>query len=485
MHLKHNVLNRPAVHFTPRKNWMNDPNGLVFYRGTYHLFFQHNPDSSDHDNMSWGHATSTDLVTWTEHPVAILYTAEEEIFSGSAVVDFTNSSGFGTLQNPPMVAIFTSALSDRDRQAQSLAYSTDDGMTWKRYENNPVLDRGSSNFRDPKVFRYSNGTEEYWVMAAVEAEDHQVLFYRSDDLKTWEFLSSYENAGAVGGVWECPDLFPLALDQDVEQIKWVLLISLNPGGVAGGSGTQYIVGNFDGCTFVPDNKPAPIESGNTKMRHLDWLDWGRDCYAGVTFNGLPGDQRTLIAWMSNWDYAHLVPASPWRGSMTVARRLSLRTIDGRPQLVSEPVLPEGHLVLSTEHLTLENHESRHFNLPDSARIELQFPQGQKFEIRFNSQLGETKLVFDRTENTLLLERSNSEYFEDDCFPSIEKALLPLIGNNDSLEIVLDFGSLEVFAVHGSRTITDQVFLGENPVMEIVSLGNRTVFSRMRITDLAQ
>ncbi|WP_404386742.1 GH32 C-terminal domain-containing protein [Knoellia locipacati] len=272
---------RPAYHFSPAKNWMNDPNGLVFHKGVYHLFFQYNPLGDRWGNMSWGHATSTDLVHWEEQPVAIPFDANEGVFSGSVVVDTTNSSGLGTAQNPPLVAMYTSAYtqaSGRDGiQAQSLAYSTDDGQTWTKYSGNPVIDIGSREFRDPKVFWYEPAKE--WRMVAVIANEHKVLIWRSADLKQWTRLSEFGPRNAVGGVWECPDLFPLAVDGDPANVKWVMLVSLNPGGIAGGSGTQYFVGDFDGTTFTADG-PATYEPPTGTL-----LQGFEDGYAGWTPTG--------------------------------------------------------------------------------------------------------------------------------------------------------------------------------------------------------
>lgn len=281
---------RPALHFTPERNWMNDPNGLVYDDGTWHLFFQHNPYGTRWGNMSWGHATSTDLVHWEEQPVAIPQTfdesgtAIEDIFSGSVVVDEQNTSGFGTADDPPMVAIYTSAYTPAHpthagKQAQSLAYSTDDGRTWTKHEGNPVLDRGSANFRDPKVIRYTNPEtgESYWVMVAVEALQYQVVLYRSDDLRTWTHLSDFGPANATGGIWECPDLFPLAVDGDPSNIKWVMVVNLNPGSVAGGSGGQYFVGQFDGTTFTSESTVTEdsLPAGDVFASFDDgaWGDW--------------------------------------------------------------------------------------------------------------------------------------------------------------------------------------------------------------------
>ncbi|MGK3949085.1 glycoside hydrolase family 32 protein [Microbacterium sp. K2] len=323
---------RPRAHFAPRNNWMNDPNGLVFHDGLYHLYFQCNPHGVSHADVSWGHATSTDLARWTEHAPAILWDDTAQIYSGSVVVDHGNTSGFGTAEEPPLVALYTAAADGH--QAQALAYSTDGGYVWTKYRGNPVLDRGTSDFRDPKVFRYDDGADAYWVMVAVEAEDRQVLFHRSDDLTTWTYLSSYGPAGPVGGVWECPDMFRLAVDGDDDDVRWVLLISLNPGGIAGGSGTHYVVGEFDGTTFRATS-PLPTPGSELlvdrslsreELESFGWIDFGPDCYAGVTFDGLAGNERTLIAWMDNWQYAGSIPhdeSSEYRSAMTLPRRLSL------------------------------------------------------------------------------------------------------------------------------------------------------------------
>ena len=276
---------RPLLHFSPEKNWMNDPNGMVLHEGTYHLFFQHNPSGTRWGNMSWGHATSSDLLHWDEQPLAIPQTfddqgrAIEDIFSGSVVSDPTNSSGLGTAEDPPLVAVYTSSYTGDHPthpglQAQSLAYSLDDGRTWTKYAGNPVLDRGSRNFRDPKVFRYDGPQGSYWVMAAVEATDHQVVLYRSDDLIDWTYLSTFGPANATGGIWECPDLFPLPVDGDPDRVKWVMVVNLNPGSVAGGSGGQYFVGDFDGTTFTSEStvtgEPAPA---GTVLEDFDGGAW--------------------------------------------------------------------------------------------------------------------------------------------------------------------------------------------------------------------
>ncbi|WP_264355132.1 GH32 C-terminal domain-containing protein [Pseudarthrobacter sp. MM222] len=282
---------RPAFHYTPEKNWMNDPNGMVFHKGVYHLYYQHNPSGNTWGNMSWGHATSKDLVHWQEQPLAISTDAQQDIFSGSVVVDKDNTSGFGTATNPPLIAVYTSAYKEasphRGLQAQSLAYSLDDGQTWTKYSGNPVLNRNSANFRDPKVFWYDNPAGGgYWVMTAVEAQEHKVVLYKSANLKDWTALSEFGPANATGGQWECPDLFPLAVDGDKNNIKWVMVVNINPGGVAGGSAGQYFVGNFDGTTFTSETtKPVATLPPGTVL-----AGFNDGTYDGWTVNNEPGNR---------------------------------------------------------------------------------------------------------------------------------------------------------------------------------------------------
>lgn len=282
---------RPAIHYTPMKNWMNDPNGLVFYKGVYHMYYQHNPSGNTWGNMSWGHATSKDLVHWQEQPLAISTDDQEDVFSGSVVVDKANSSGFGTPENPALVAIYTSAYKDaspfRGLQAQSLAYSLDDGQTWTKYAQNPVVNRNTANFRDPKVFWYATPDGGgYWVMTAVEAQEHKVLLYKSNNLKDWTALSEFGPANATGGQWECPDLFPLSVDGDTANVKWVMVVNINPGGVAGGSAGQYFVGDFDGTTFTSETtKPAATLPAGTVL-----AGFNDGSYNGWTVSNEPGNR---------------------------------------------------------------------------------------------------------------------------------------------------------------------------------------------------
>ena len=321
---------RPKWHYAAERNWLNDPNGLVYSNGVYHLFYQHNPFGDVWGNMSWGHATSADLLSWDEQPVAIPCDEQEAIFSGSAVVDTLNTSGFGVGGVPPLVAVYTSAYSPASplagRQAQSLAYSTDDGATWTKYAGNPVLDRASADFRDPKVFWYDGDAGSYWVMAAVEAVRHEVVLYKSDDLKSWEHLSTFGPANATGGVWECPDLFELPVDGDPGNTRWVLVVNLNPGGIAGGSAGQYFLGTFDGVTFRSETTVTEgTQTDDSRMPDYGWLDWGRDYYAAVSFSNAPDGRRLMIGWMNNWQYAASTPSQGWRSAMSLVREVRLET----------------------------------------------------------------------------------------------------------------------------------------------------------------
>ncbi|GAA1233480.1 glycoside hydrolase family 32 protein [Microbacterium phyllosphaerae] len=487
----------PRMHFAPRNNWMNDPNGLVFHDGLYHLYFQYNPQGIEHANLSWGHATSTDLLRWTERDPAILCDDDAQIYSGSVVVDHGNTSGFGTDENPALVALYTAAAAGR--QAQALAYSTDGGYAWTKYDGNPVLDRGTSDFRDPKVFRYDDGGDGYWVMVAVEAEDRQVLFHRSDDLKTWTLLSSYGPAGPVGGVWECPDMFPLAVDGDDDDVRWVLLISLNPGGIAGGSGTHYIVGDFDGTTFrasVPHPTPtrALLRDGSQSRDELErygWIDFGPDCYAGVTFDSLSRNERTLIAWMDNWKYAGRIPtddSDEHRSAMTLPRRLSLvRDRDGDVRLRQHPVMdleaPEtSDLGSLTEGAALVADAS------DAVRIRVSalFGDAQSVELRIGSETDADAVVIrqDRASARIELDRPDAgmpEGFRGSSSAPLARA------DEIEWEILIDalneqVSSLELFAEHGERVLT-ALIPASSCTFALAAVGGRLLQARADVVEM--
>jgi len=479
-------MTRPLLHFAPERNWMNDPNGLVFHGGRYHLYFQYNPEGATHGFMSWGHASSSDLVHWEEHPVAIRYTDTHEMFSGSVVFDENNSSGLGTVTDPPLVAMFTLADQTGGHQAQGIASSDDGGLTWRPYEGNPVIDRGSADFRDPKVFRYRGPAGQYWVMVAVEAMERRVVMYRSDDLRAWTYLSDYGPRGATGGVWECPDLFPLAVDGDPADVRWVLLISLNPGGIAGGSGTQYVLGSFDGVRFVADD-PAPPraphqgwENTRAELEACDWLDYGRDCYAGVTFSNLPDEERILLAWMSNWDYAGELPVdaeAPQRGVMTLARRLSLVRVAGRVRLRQEPIGPETTPVAVRTRVPVLERTELSEELPEQCRIDLcvQLDDAEGFAL----DLGAARVEYSAAGGLLRVDRRPAASTMPHGFGSVEEAP---IGADEHIELAiwLDRESIEVFAAGGTRTITDLLPEREKAGATIVGRGGSVLVERFEV-----
>jgi len=427
---------RPVLHFTPERNWLNDPNGLIYYKGKYHLFFQHNPFANVWGHMSWGHAVSEDLITWKEQEVAISSDETHAIFSGSAVVDYFNTTGFGSLENPPMVAIYTAHKHDHSHQSQALAYSLDEGSTWFKYAANPVLDLGLDHFRDPKVTW--DRTTESWLMSVVKPKERRVSFYTSNNLKKWSHLSDFGPAGAVDGDWECPDLFPITVDGAENLIKWVLLISLNPGGLTGGSGTQYFIGNWDGKEFLVDD---------TSPR---WVDYGRDNYAGVTFNDAPNNRRIFIGWMNNWEYAHNFPTDPWRGAMTLPRELSLISKAGNLLLAANPVAEFNNYLgekisAGTNAELLEIKASILIGDGLSTKIRVTGDDGKFFEFGYDTK-----------NKTLFVDRSHA-------WNEIESTHIhgaPIIGDGEMLDMtaIIDRTSVEIFAAGGTHVVTDLLFL---------------------------
>ncbi|WP_161950359.1 glycoside hydrolase family 32 protein [Clostridium thermosuccinogenes] len=313
---------RPQYHFSPEYGWMNDPNGLVYYDGEYHLFYQFYPLGIVHGPMHWGHAVSTDLLRWNHLPIAMYPDDVGFMFSGCVVVDEHNTSGFQHGKEKTLVAVFTQE--NNGRQVQSIAYSNDRGRTWEKYSGNPVLERPEfRDFRDPKVFWHSE--TEKWIM--VLAVKDRVHFYNSPNLKEWEFTGEFGSSdGSHDGVWECPDLFEMMVDGDKNNKKWVLTVSIN-GKL---SGMQYFIGKFDGNTFVSENPSEEVR----------WIDSGKDFYAAVSWSDIPAadGRRLWIGWMNCWPYAEKIPAGKWRGNMSIVRELVLSNIDGFGlKLVQKPV----------------------------------------------------------------------------------------------------------------------------------------------------
>jgi fructan beta-fructosidase len=450
---------RPQFHFSPPGNWMNDPNGLVYFEGEYNLFYQYYPDSTVWGPMHWGHAVSTDLIHWVNLPIALYPDSLGYIFSGCAVVDWKNKTGFQKGSSPPIVAMFTHHSPKRlekgthDFQYQSIAYSNDKGRTFVKYDGNPVISNKlkEQDFRDPKL----SWNEELGKWVVVLAAGQKVEFFCSPDLKNWEFLSEFgTDAGAHGGVWECPDFFRLKIG---DEYKWVLIVNMNPGCPNGGSGTQYFIGQFDGKEFVNDN---PKET-------TLWLDYGPDNYAGVTWSDIPNDdgRRILIGWMSNWSYAQVTPTAEWRSANTIPRVLELKNTDSGLRLSSAPVKEIEKLRTKSHVLSLA--PGSEVEITGLNEIVLNINSSEtdatEFGLIFSNRLGEQLVTgYNRLTNQFFTDRIKSG--KTDFSPEFAKVhYAPRISKDGiiNLNLFLDHSSLELFADGGLSILTDVFFPTEN------------------------
>ena len=418
---------RPKYHHTPKYGWMNDPNGMFYKDGVWHLAFQWNPYGSQWENMTWGASTSRDLIHWDAQPAAIEADGLGTIFSGSCVVDKENTAGFG---KGAIIAYYTSA---GEAQTQSMAYSTDGGKTFKKYSGNPVLVASVPDFRDPHLFWHAE--TQRWIMLLAVGQEMQI--YSSANLKQWTMESRFgAEYGNHGGVWECPDLFRLPV-RGTGQQKWVLVCNINPGGPFGGSATQYFVGNFDGHKFTCDSRPEVTK----------WMDYGKDHYATVTFDNAPDNRRVAIAWMSNWQYANEVPTKQFRSANAIPRDLDL-FIDGTETYCG--VMP------SPEMLTLRGKPSKQLTdacevvvtLKGSTEITLQNAKGEKVVMRYDAQ--KQTFSMDRTKSG---DTSFSEHFP--C-----TTVAPTHGQMKQLRLFIDRSSLEAFDGDGKMAMTNLVFPSE-------------------------
>ena len=448
---------RPVYHHTPLYGWMNDANGLVYKDGEYHLYFQYNPYGSVWGNMHWGHSVSKDLVHWEHLDPAIARDTLGHIFSGSAIVDKHNSAGYG---ENTIVAFYTSHrnIPGGQSQVQSMAYSTDNGRTYTKYEQNPVLTPfdGLQNFRDPKVFWYE--PEQKWIM--IVSADKNMRFYSSANLKQWEYMSEFgEGFGPQPNQFECPDFIQLPVDGDRTRMKWVMIVNINPGFVYGGSGTMYFTGDFDGHQFVCDTKPEVVK----------WLDWGKDHYATVTWSNAPAGRAIALAWMSNWQYANDVPTRQYRSANSVPRDLSLYTSEGETYVKVTP---------SPELLKLRDKGSkkrafkvdRTYNLDkllndNSGTYEIEMTIKNKdadvigFQL-FNSKGEEVEMYYNLAEKTFTIDRTKSgEVSFSKDFPAVTVA--PVEGGNEmKLRLFVDKSSIEAFGNDGRFAMTNLVFPSE-------------------------
>lgn len=437
---------RPEFHFSPAYGWMNDPNGMVYKDGEYHLFYQWNPYGSVWGNMHWGHAVSRDLVHWEHLPVAIAPDGLGTIFSGSCVVDKDNTAGFG---KDAIIAFYTSA---GERQTQSMAYSTDNGRTFKKYQRNPILTSTLRDFRDPKVFWHEETSR--WIMILAAGQEMQL--YSSANLKDWMLESTFGNGeGAHGGVWECPDLFQLPVKY-TDLKKWVLLCNLNPGGPFGGSATQYFIGTFDGKTFKNESAPQTVK----------WMDYGKDHYATVTWSNAPDGRHIALAWMSNWEYANNVPTTQFRSSNSVPRELSLYTQGGEIYLSSKPIKE-----IDSVRGKLEKHKSfkvdRTYNLgeifksPCNAAEILLTIQNRGAEVigfqLFNEKGEEIDCYYNLIEKSFAMDRTKSGITNfSNAFPAVTAAPLEK-KDTYTLRLLVDRASIEIFDGDGHFAMTNLVF----------------------------
>ena len=462
---------RPRVHFSPKAHWINDPNGLVYHKGVYHLFYQYHPFSSVWGPMHWGHATSSDLVHWKEQPIALYPDSLGYIFSGSAVVDKMNTSGFGKNGKAPLVAIFThhdmvkEKQNRSDVQTQSIAYSLDDGRTWTKYAGNPVIKNpGIIDFRDPKVMWYA--PQKKWVMT-LAAQDH-IAFYSSPDLKTWAKESEFgKEAGAHGGVWECPDL--ITLDDNGKQ-RWVLIVNINPGAPNGGSGTQYFIGDFDGKNFT------------TNQTNARWMEYGPDNYAGVTWSNT-GKRKILIGWMSNWLYANLVPTETWRNATTIPRELKLKHAGEDIFLVSQPVpelskIQSKPVVIQNLRLTGDiDIAKKTGKIKIPCRINLSLDEINDFSLTIANEAGEEVVVgYDKKQKQYFIDRTKSGK-TDFQKNFAARHFAPRLSSNAkmTMSLVIDVSSVELFADDG-LTVMTSLFFPNKPYSQIhiQSPGNTTI-----------
>lgn len=480
---RYNEDHRPQFHFSPESNWMNDPNGMVYYEGEYHLFYQYYPDSTVWGPMHWGHAVSPDMVSWEHLPIALYPDSLGYIFSGSAVIDWDNTSGLGDGGEPPMIAIFTHHEMEGERnktnvfQYQSIAYSNDRGRTFVKYEGNPVVSNpGIKDFRDPKVI-WHEATKK-WIM--VFAAYDKVRIYNSPNLIDWTFTSEFGIPGDTR-LWECPDLFPIQVEGSDEK-KWVLITSIQKEGPNGGTATSYFVGDFDGSTFVGDNK-------NQK-----WLDFGTDNYALVTWADVPKSdgRRLALGWMSNWQYAQKVPTEKWRSAMTLPRSLTLHKTSDDYVLTSHPVKELESIEGESNAINGQTINGA-FELPTAPnhslyKLELSFEKPAKgiVEVRFSNEMDESLSVgYSVADKQYYIDRTFAGKDEfSDVFADYHMGEAAY--NHDQIDMVIyaDLSSIELFADQGQCVMTD-IFFPNEPYnkIEIVAENNDVKLIKGKLTKL--
>ncbi|CCG99428.1 levanase [Fibrella aestuarina BUZ 2] len=463
---------RPLYHFTPPQNWINDPNGLVYYEGEYHLFYQHNPFANQWGHMSWGHAVSPDLLHWQHLPVAIPEFTHTDgqtktaIFSGSSVIDAGNRNGLcPTGTKDCMVALYTGHVTKGDEhlaQYQNLAYSADKGRTWTQYAKNPVVDLGLKEFRDPNVFWYA--PQQKWIMTTVKPLEHRALFYASKDLKNWELLSDFGAVGDTSKIWECPALMPVPVQDETGRVtgdqEWVLFIS------AGHPqkdfiGMQYFVGTFDGTRFILDPaNPKPIAPATGNV-----VDWGKDYYAAIQYNNLPASQPgpVMIGWLNNWAYAGDLPTTPFKGAMSLPRQIALKRTPAGLQLLQQPIAATAKLrgdKRTRQAIRLTNQIIPFESATDNAyELEVTIAPGtaKKVGLKLARSANEATAIYYADGKLQLDRRQSGNVTFNKRFASVEEAPLTPKNGLITLRIFVDKSIVEVYANDGERVITDYIF----------------------------
>jgi len=477
---------RPQIHFTPERHWVNDPNGMVFHKGTYHLFFQHSPTASIWSDISWGHATSKDLVHWKREPIAIYPDSLGLIFSGSAVVDKNNSSGFGKNGVVPLVAMYTSHDMKKEKagaidvENQSIAYSLDEGKPWIKYHGNPTLKNpGVRDFRDPKIIWHEE--TKRWIVA-IAAQD-QITFYASTNLLDWVKLSDFgKTDGAHGGVWECPDLFPMEYNN---KTYWVLLVNLNPGGPNTGSATQYFIGDFDGKKFTNENDE------DTKL----YVDFGKDFYAAVPFSNAPKNQNVWLGWMLSWKYAKEQPTFPWKGQMSLARKLSLVESNQGLRLQQKFVPDFDRMAPSFEASNFVVKDSKFKQISGmkflkdktyAVDVKISGSKSHFSGLLIKGKANEQewiKIGFDEKTMKWKIDRSHSGKIISDFFDGLQVA--PAIdGMPKNFKVVIDRSTVELLAQNGTVAISALRFpqdIEEN--VYLISEGGNTQIQQIKIWEI--
>jgi fructan beta-fructosidase len=461
---------RPQFHFSPATNWCNDPNGLVYNNGTYHLFYQHNPFGNQWGHMTWAHATSKDLLHWKHLPIAIPEENGVMIFSGTCVVDKNNTSGFGKDGKIPMVAVYTGHI-ENVNQSQHIAYSLDDGVTWTKYTNNPVLDLHKRDFRDPKIFWIPQ--KKYWVMALMFPVEHIVQFYSSKNLKDWNHLSDFGPAGDTTGVWECPDLTQVPVKEIPGKKKWLLQTSQN-------ASMQYFVGEFDGVSFKNENPADKIYRP----------DYGPDYYAAITYNQLPATHLpTAIGWLNNWNYANDIPTTLWKSAMALPRNLSVQKITDEWILIQKPVAITSSLrkkifALQNEWVTDKKVlpvKSKQFEMEISIEPAAASVSGVRLAVGDTTYF---EMGYDEAKQLFYIDRSksgNTTFNENFKKLNLFEKIIPLKNKKLQLHIFYDNSIVEIYVNGGEAVFTAQIFTAEKDnSIELFSTDGKSKFSNLSL-----